>query len=134
MENTEQDLKDSRQLLISGLYNQMRKVLDSSGQPVFIYLDDTHRACNERFAEFLGYESPQDWSSTEGFLDVFVDDEASRNAFMTAYWSAVNNMNAASVQLTWRRKDNSKVKSTMVIIPMIYNGQILSVHFIISVH
>jgi PAS domain-containing protein len=124
--------EDYNQLLLSGLYNQMRKILDSSGQPVFIYLDDNHKVCNDRFAEFLGYSSPHEWSQTPGFLEVFVDDEASKNAFMTAYWSAINNMNASSVQLTLRRKDNSKIKSTMVILPMIYEGHILSVHFIIS--
>jgi PAS domain-containing protein len=121
----------SRQL-ISGLYNQMRKILDSSGQPVFIYLSDDQKICNQRFADFLGYDSPQEWSKTPGFLEIFVDDEASKNAFMTAYWSAINNMNASSVELTWKRKNGAKVKSSMVILPMTYQGHILSVHFIIN--
>ena len=132
MEKVQHKHEDYNQLLLSGLYNQMRNILDSSGQPVFIYLDDNHKVCNQRFAEFLGYDSSQDWSKTPGFLEVFVDDEASKNAFMTAYWSAINNMNASSVQLTLRRKDNSKVKATMIILPMTYEGHILSVHFIIS--
>jgi PAS domain-containing protein len=124
--------EDSGKQLLSGLYNQMRKILDSSGQPVFIYLDDEQKVCNQRFADFLGYLSPQDWSKTPGFLEVFVYDEASKNAFMTAYWSAINNMNASSVEINWRRKDNKKLKSTMIILPMTYEGHILSVHFIIS--
>ena len=124
--------KDSGQQLLTGLYNQMKKILDSTGQPIFIYLDDDQKVCNQRFADFLGYNSPQEWSKNPGFLEVFVDDEASRNAFMTAYWSAINNMNASSVEITWRRKDNKKLKSTMIILPMIYEGHILSVHFIIS--
>jgi PAS domain-containing protein len=132
MQNAQHKHDDYNELLLSGLYNQMRKILDSSGQPVFIYLDDNHKACNQRFADFLGYTSPQDWSQTLGFLEILADDEASKNAFMTAYWSAINNMNASSVQLTLRRKDASKVKATMVILPMTYEGQILSVHFIIS--
>lgn len=132
MEKVQHKHEDYNQLLLSGLYNQMRNILDSSGQPVFIYLDDNHKVCNQRFAEFLGYDSSQDWSKIPGFLEVFVDDEASKNAFMTAYWSAINNMNASSVQLTLRRKDNSKVKATMIILPMTYEGHILSVHFIIS--
>jgi PAS domain-containing protein len=124
---------DQNQLLLSGLYNQIKKIIDSSGQPVFIYLDDNHKVCNQKFAEFLGYDSPQEWSSTPGFVEVFVADDASKNAFMTAYFSAINNMNASSVQLTWKRKDNSRVRSTMVILPMVFEGKILSVHFIISI-
>lgn len=120
------------QQFLTGLYNQMKKILDSSGQPVFIYLDDTQKLCNQRFAEFLGYSSPHEWSKTPGFLEVFVADEVSKNSFMNAYWSAINNMNASSVELTWRRKDGRKIKSTMVILPMVYEGNILSVHFIIN--
>ncbi len=123
--------EDSGQL-ISGLYKQMRKILDSTGQPVFIYLADDQKVCNQRFADFLGYASPQDWSKTPGFLETFVDDEISRNAFMTAYWRAVNDMDASSVAINWRKKDGTKVRSTMVILPMTYEGHILSVHFIIS--
>jgi PAS domain-containing protein len=132
MEKEQHKHEDSEELLISGLYNQMRKILDSTSQPVFIYLDENHKACNQRFADFLGYKSPQEWSKTPGFLEVFVYDEESRNAFMSAYWSAINNLSASSVQLTWRRKDNTKVESTMIILPMTYEGRILSVHFIIS--
>lgn len=126
------EVEDSSERLLSGLYKQMRKILDSTSQPVFIYLDDTHKVCNQKFAEFLGYKSAQEWSQTPGFLELFVDDEAGRNAFMTAYWSALNNMNASSVELTWRRRDGGRVKSSMVILPMTYEGHILSVHFIIS--
>ena len=43
--------------LVNGLYNQMKKILDSSEQPIFIYLDDNHKICNQRFAAFLGYKS-----------------------------------------------------------------------------
>jgi PAS domain-containing protein len=124
--------QDSSQPFLTGLYNQMRRILDSSGQPVFIYLDDNHRVCNQRFAEFLGYKSPHDWSNTQGFLDVFVDDEASRNAYTSAYLNAINNMNASTIQVTFRRKDHSKVKASMILLPMMYEGQILAVHFIIS--
>jgi PAS domain-containing protein len=124
--------KQGSKQIISGLYKQMRRILDSSGQPVFIYLADDQKVCNQRFADFLGYDSPHDWSKTSGFLETFVDDEASKNAFMTAYWSAVNNMDASSVEITWRKKDGTKIRSTMVILPMTYEGNILSVHFIIG--
>ncbi len=122
---------DSEEMLLSGLYNQMRKILDSTGQPVFIYLDDDHKVCNQRFADFLGYKSPQDWSRIPGFIEIFVD-EPSRNAFMSAYWSAVNNMNASTIQVTWKRRDKTKVESTMILLPMAFEGHIISVNFIIN--
>jgi hypothetical protein len=41
-------------------------------------------------------------------------------------------MDASSVEITWRKKDGTKIRSTMVILPMTYEGNILSVHFIIG--
>lgn len=115
--------------LVSGLYNQMKKILDSSEQAIFIYLDDNHKICNQRFAKFLGYQSPEEWASIPGFLEVYVD-ARSRETLMSAYWTAANKMNASSIKMTWKRKDATTVDSTMILVPMAYQGHILSVHFI----
>ena len=123
--------EDTGQFLISGFYNQMKKILDATGQPVLIYLDDNNKVCNQLFADFLGYQSPQEFSNTLGFLEVFIDDEASRNAFMTAYWSTINGMNASTIQLVWKRKNGSRVQSTTIMVPMAYGDRILLVQFII---
>ena len=47
--------------LVKGLYEQMKTVMEGSEQPVFIYLDDNHKACNNKFATLLGFKSPQEW-------------------------------------------------------------------------
>jgi PAS domain-containing protein len=118
--------------LVNGLYNQMKKILDSSEQPIFIYLDDNHKICNQRFAAFLGYKSPQDWAKISGFLEIYVD-EKSRDTLMSAYWNAANKMNASTIQITWKKKDNATVDSTMILIPMTYEGHIFSVHFVTNI-
>jgi PAS domain-containing protein len=121
------------QLVISELYKQLRKVLDAADQPILIYLDDKHKVCNQQFAEMLGYESPHELSATSGFLELLVDDEVSRNAFMEAYWLAINNMNAVGLEVAWRRKDSSKLKTATVMVPMEYEGHILLVQFVIEI-
>lgn len=115
--------------LVDGLYNQMKKILDSSQQPIFIYLDDNHKICNQQFATFLGYKSPQEWAKIGGFLEVYVD-EKSRETLASAYWNAANKFNASTISMTWKKKDNTKVNSTMILVPMAYEGHILSVHFV----
>jgi hypothetical protein len=117
--------------LVNGLYNQMKKILETSNQPIFIYLDDNHKICNQQFASFLGYKTPQDWANIQGFLEVYVD-EGSRETLMNAYWNAANNMDASTINLTWMRTDKTKVDSTMILVPMAYEGHILSVHFVTS--
>jgi PAS domain S-box-containing protein len=122
------------QLVISDLYKQLRNVLGAAEQPILIYLDDKHKVCNRQFAEMLGYTDPHELSGTSGFLELLVDDEASRNAFMEAYWLAINNMNAVGLEVTWRRKDESKLMTSTVLVPMEYKGHILLVQFVIDIH
>jgi PAS domain-containing protein len=125
--------EETTQPVLSDLYKQLRKVLDSAEQPTLIYLDDKHKVCNQKFAEMLGYDSPHGCSDTPNFLELLVDDEASRNAFMEAYWLAINNMNAVGLEVTWRKKDNSKLKTSVVMVPMEYEGHILLVQFVIEI-
>jgi hypothetical protein len=115
--------------LVKGLYDQMKPVLDKSEQPIFIYLDDNHKACNNRFASLLGYKSPEDWAAIGGFLDVFVV-EKSRETLMNAYWNAMNKMVASTIQLTLMKKDGATVETTMVLVPIFFSGHLFSVHFV----
>ena len=120
---------EHHQELVNGLYNQMKTIVDSSQQPIFIYLDDNHKICNQRFAAFLGYKSPEEWAKIGGFLEVYVD-EGSRETLASAYWNVANKFNASTIKMTWIKKDNTKVNSNMILAPMAYQGHILSVHFI----
>lgn len=126
--------EEADQVLISDLYKQMHKILSISEQPILIYLDDKHKVCNQQFADMLCYGSPHELSSTPGFLELLIDDEESRNAFMEAYWTAINNMNAVGLDVTWRKKNNTKLKTSVVMVPMEYEGHILLVQFIIDIH
>jgi PAS domain-containing protein len=133
MTTNSQQLMDDKhhKELVSGLYAQMRQILDASQQPTFIYLDDNHKACNQQFANFLGYQSPEEWAQVPGFIEVYVAAN-SRNTLMDAYWNAVNNKNASTINLIWIRKNSTTVNSTMILVPISYEGHILSVHFITS--
>ena len=116
---------------MKGLYNLMKPILDASEQPIFIYLDDNHKACNNRLATMLGFKSPQEWASVSGFLEVYVA-EKSRETLSTAYWNSVNKMMASTIQLTWMKKTGETVDSTMILVPMFFNGHMFSVHYVTS--
>ncbi len=117
--------------LVKGLYEQMKPVLDKSEQPIFIYLDDNHKACNNKFASLLGYKSTQDWAAIGGFLDPFVV-EKSRETLSTAYWNAMNKMTASTIQLTLTKKGGATIETTMVLVPIFFQGHLFSVHFVTS--
>lgn len=59
---------------LNGFREQIRSILDSSPQAMYVYLSEKLRFCNERFAEMLGYASADEWATTEGsFTHLFVD-------------------------------------------------------------
>jgi hypothetical protein len=123
---------ENHEELVRGLYDQMKPVLEGSDQPIFIYLDDNHKACNEKLASLLGYRSAKEWAERPGFLEVYVT-EKSRETLSTAYWNAVNKMAASTIQMTWTKKDGAIVDSTMILVPMSFQGHLFAVHFVTSV-
>lgn len=115
--------------LIKGIYEQLKPVLNGSEQPIYVYLDDNHKACNEKLASLLGYNSPKEWAETSGFLEVFVA-EKSRETLYSAYQNVMNKMVASTIQLTWMKKDGVAIDSTVVMLPMFFQGHIFAVHFV----
>jgi hypothetical protein len=118
--------------LVKGLYEQMKPILDASEQPIFIYLDDNHKACNQKFALMLGFKSPQEWAEKQGFLEVYVT-EKSRETLSTAYWNAMQKMVASTIPMTWMKKDGIAIDSTMILVPMFFQGHMFSVHFVTTI-
>jgi PAS domain-containing protein len=119
--------------LVKGLYDQMKMILDSSEQPIFLYLDDNHKACNSRFAALLGFKSPQEWAEIHGFLDPYVV-EKSRETVASAYWNAMEKMIGSTIQVTWKKKSGETIDSTVIFVPMAYQGHLFAVHFVTNVH
>ena len=118
--------------MVKGLYDQLKPVLDASEQPMYIYLDDNHKACNSRFASLLGYKSPQEWAEISGFLEVYVA-EKSRDTAMKAYWDAMNKKVASTSQITWMKRGGGTVDSTVITLPIFFQGHFFSVHFVTNV-
>ena len=117
--------------LVKGLYDQMKPIMEGSDQPIFIYLDDNHKTCNKKFASMLGFKSPQEWAEKQGFLEVYVD-EKSRETLSSAYWQAMEKKAASTIPMTWIKKDGSAMDSTLILVPMFFEGHMFSVHFVTS--
>lgn len=115
--------------LVSGLAEQMKKILESSEQSMYIYLDDTHKMCNSKFAQLLGYVSAKEWADVQGSLDPYVEKE-SQETIASAYWKAMEKLAASSISVMWKKKLGGSVKTNVILVPMAYSGHILAVHFV----
>ena len=127
-----QTSEEHHEELVKGLYEQMKPILDASEQPIFIYLDDNHKACNQKFASMLGFKSPKEWAEKQGFLEVYVT-EKSCETLSTAYWNAMQKMVASTIPMTWMKTDGTSIISTMILVPMFFQGHMFSVHFVTNI-
>ena len=115
--------------LVKGISEQLALMLEKSKQAVYIYLDDIHKVCNEKFAKLLGYKSAKEWADMHTPLaDV---DEASQDDVIAAYENATEKFMASSLDIALRNvKTNKLIKARMIIAPMVYQGHVFSIHFL----
>jgi PAS domain S-box-containing protein len=116
--------------LVSGLYDQMKAIFESSEQAMFLYLDDNHKACNKKFSSLLGYNSPQEWAGIEkSFLDTFVA-EKNQKSLQTTYLNAMEKMIGSTIEVTWKKKSGGTVDTLVILVPMAYSGHLFALHFV----
>jgi PAS domain-containing protein len=115
--------------LISGISNQMKSILDSSQQAIYIYLDDIHKVCNRKFATLLGYHSPEEWAKVEDSFPEFVD-PASQEVLVNAYRQAMEKFIPANIKVTWRKKSGGTVATSVVLVPIAFDDHLFALHFI----
>jgi PAS domain-containing protein len=124
MKNNKQEevLEDARK--------QLKDILDGSTQAIYVYLDDTHTICNQRFASLLGYGTAQEWEHVDmPFAETFVADQ-SQEALVFAYRNAVHQKIGATLDVTWKKKSGGQVITRVILVPISYENALLALHFI----
>ena len=123
---------DHHQELIKGITKEQKSILDGSGQAVYIYLDDTHKICNKKFANLLGYKSIKEWVDNETPLDDVA--EKDQQKVIDVYVKASEKLEADSLTIRFNNVRTGKpVKARMVLSPMVYEGHVFVIHFLDSV-
>lgn len=114
--------------LIEGIYKQFKPVLDKTPQAAYIYLDDAHKACNQKMADLVGMGTPKEWAAAEAPLSDVVEED--QPAVIQAYTAASEKMTAGHLHVRVKNAKNSKVSQTdMVIVPLAFDGHIMTMQF-----
>ena len=121
---------DEHDAAIQSLYNQFRQIFETSTQSIYLYLDDTHKICNENYATLLGYDSAEEWAEIDSSLLETTVDETSQETLVSAYQDAVQKMVGSSVDITWKKKSGDVVNTSVILVPVSYQGHILALHFV----
>jgi len=114
--------------LVNAITKQLKPILQKSDQGIYIYMDDTHKSCNKKFADMLGYDSAAKWANTDAPLaDVVKKDQ---QPVIDAYENTMNTLSANSIDLRFKNVKTGKiVKANMIMMPIAYEGHLMSIHF-----
>ena len=116
--------------LVRGLSDQLQEIFETSEQAIYLYLDDIHKACNRKFADLLGYASPAEWAAvTESFPQAFVAD-TSQPELIEAFQKAIQLKAGSTLSVTWQKKDGQTVDTTVMLVPISFQGHTFALHFI----
>lgn len=116
--------------LIQEIMNEHHDILTSSLQGVYIYLDDDHKVCNEKFASLLGYKSAKEWANTKGnFPEIFVD-EKSQRTLVTTYQKAIQEFVGSTINIRWKKKSGGTVDTNVILVPIGHKEHTFALHFV----
>jgi len=115
--------------LVNGFYNQLKEIFDSSEQGVYLYLDDTHKVCNKKFAQMQGFKSPEEWAKVENPLEVGVE-KSSQATVVSAYTNAMENLIASKIEVKLKKQTGGTFNASVIMVPVAYQGHLFALHFI----
>ena len=116
--------------LLEEIATEYKDVLENSEQGIYIYLDDTHKICNEKFSSLLGYDSPTEWAEvSENFPTAFVDPK-SQEVLINSYQEAMEMCVGTKIEVTWKKKSGEPIESEVILVPVSNGGHLFALHFV----
>jgi hypothetical protein len=116
--------------LIKEVSNLFDPILTNSTQAIYIYLDDAHKICNQKFADLMGYESIEDWIANETPIDDIIARD--QNEVIEAFVAATQNYESSALSVTLNTKDQGEVDVDLIMVPFSYQGEIFVIHYILE--
>ena len=115
---------------IQGVSREYKEIFKNSDQGIYIYLDDNHKICNQKFATLLGYESPEEWANVnESFPDAFVA-EKSQETLIDTYKKAIEQSVGSQISVTWKKKSGGTIATKVILVPVSHQGHLFALHFV----
>ena len=114
--------------LVRELTEQLEPVLSNSPQAIYLYLDDEHKTCNQKFADLLGYSSIQEWVDNQTPVSDVAEEDQEK--VIEAYGEASENFKASALSVSVVKKDGTKLKVNIIMSPIVYKGETFVIHFI----
>ena len=116
--------------IVNGFHSQFKAIFDTSKQGMYLYMDDTHKVCNKKFSDLLGFRSPQEFAKIKGSFLAALVDKKSQHMVVVAYTKAVDHAECSTIPVTWKTKKGKKVSTQVTFVPVMYEDHAMALHFI----
>ena len=114
--------------LIKEMADMFAPLFKKSPQAIYIYLDDEHKICNDKFVKLIGYKSVQEWVDNQYPVEDVL--EKDQEKAIEAYMNASRKLIASTVEGSWVRKDGKKIKTEVTLVPIPYKDEVFVLHLI----
>jgi hypothetical protein len=115
--------------IINELSEQFQPLFQQSPDGIYLYLDEVHKTCSERYAGMFGM-GVQEWEAMEGFFNKHIAEE-DQDAYIGSYHEHVHQkLTPARLRFKGVRKDGSTFKGETDLIPISWRGEVLALHFV----
>ena len=112
------------------LAEHLAPIFEQSRDGVYVWLDEEHWVCNERFATMLGYGSSAELNDTPRLLQRIVHEE-DQQLFSWNYWHRVQALAfPTTFRFTGVKKDGSTCEVETDMIPLTFGGHTFAYHFV----
>jgi PAS domain S-box-containing protein len=122
-------MDDQHEEIIREVAEQFAPILENSPDGVYLWLDEDHMVCNERFAQMFGATAAEWNARPPYFEDIIVEDDMSMYA-----WNFQNRVARLLVPAAFRfrgkRKDGTTFDAETDMIPVTLKGHVLAYHFV----
>ncbi|MDQ3974077.1 MAG: nuclear transport factor 2 family protein [Actinomycetota bacterium] len=120
---------DPAQAVVDELASHLAEVFDTVPGGVYLYLDPSHKVCNQRLAEMLG-TTVEEWRALDNFRDTFVA-VTDRQSYCDTYERVVHGLDwPESYRFRAVRKDGTAFDAEATIVPLTFGGRKLAYHFV----
>ena len=115
--------------ILKEISEQFQPLFQKSPDGIYIYIDEVHKICSERFAKMFGL-TVAEWEAMEGFVNKHAAPE-DQALVIDSYQEHIHQtLTPARFRIKALRKDGSSFKAEVDMIPFPWHGEMLALHFV----
>jgi PAS domain S-box-containing protein len=115
--------------ILKELSEQFQPLFQESPDGIYIYIDEVHKICSERFARMFGL-TVADWQAMEGFVNKHAA-QADQELIINNYNQHIHQkLTPVRFHFKALRKDGSAFQAEVDMIPFPWRGEMLALHFV----